>query len=123
MVPFLQTRAQTARDRLETARHIAGKQGNPRMATKAGVIGLAKALGKEVLQKVSASMQSPLQWFTRKFWISLPRNKIAYMTDRISTRRTGKPEEIANVVHFLASSECSLVTGQCYEARGGRATY
>jgi 2-dehydro-3-deoxy-L-rhamnonate dehydrogenase (NAD+) len=38
-------------------------------------------------------------------------------------RRTGKPEEIAYVVHFLSSSECSFVTAQCYDASGGRATY
>jgi 3-oxoacyl-[acyl-carrier protein] reductase len=49
--------------------------------------------------------------------------QVAYMTDRIPMRRTGKPEEIANVVHFLASSECSFVTAQCYDASGGRATY
>ena len=45
------------------------------------------------------------------------------MTDKIPMRRTGKPEEIANVVHFLASTECSFVTAQCYDASGGRATY
>jgi 3-oxoacyl-[acyl-carrier protein] reductase len=38
-------------------------------------------------------------------------------------RRTPKPEEIAYVVHFLSSSECSFVTAQCYDASGGRATY
>ena len=37
--------------------------------------------------------------------------------------RMGKPEEVAAVVHFLASSECSFVTGQCYDVSGGRATY
>ena len=42
---------------------------------------------------------------------------------RIPMRRTGTPEEIAAVVHFLASPDCSFVTGQCYDASGGRATY
>jgi 2-dehydro-3-deoxy-L-rhamnonate dehydrogenase (NAD+) len=45
------------------------------------------------------------------------------MTSRIPMGRTGKPEEIAAVVHFLASPDCSFVTGQCYDVSGGRATY
>ena len=49
--------------------------------------------------------------------------QVSYMTDKIPMRRTGKPEEIAAVVHFLASPDCSFVTGQCYDASGGRATY
>jgi len=38
-------------------------------------------------------------------------------------RRTGAPDEIAAVVHYLASPDCSFVTGQCHDASGGRATY
>ena len=38
-------------------------------------------------------------------------------------RRTGQPEEVAAVVHFLASRDCSFVTGQCYDVSGGRSTY
>ena len=53
----------------------------------------------------------------------LTQAQIDYMTQRIPMRRTGKPEEIAAVVHFLASPDCSFVTGQCYDASGGRATY
>jgi 3-oxoacyl-[acyl-carrier protein] reductase len=49
--------------------------------------------------------------------------QVAYMTDRIPMKRTGTPDEIAAVVHFLASADCSFVTGQCYDASGGRATY
>ena len=45
------------------------------------------------------------------------------MTDKIPMRRTGTPEEIAAVVHFLCGPECSFVTAQCYDASGGRATY
>lgn len=37
--------------------------------------------------------------------------------------RTGKPEEVAALVHFLASNEASFTTGQCYDISGGRATY
>ena len=45
------------------------------------------------------------------------------MTQKIPMRRTGTTEEIAAVVHFLSSPDCSFVTGQCYDASGGRATY
>jgi NAD(P)-dependent dehydrogenase (short-subunit alcohol dehydrogenase family) len=50
-------------------------------------------------------------------------DQVDYMTQRIPMRRPGKPEEIAAVVHFLASFDCSFVTGQCYDASGGRAVY
>jgi 2-dehydro-3-deoxy-L-rhamnonate dehydrogenase (NAD+) len=113
--------------RIVNVASIAGKEGNPRMtpysATKAGVIGLTKALGKEVATEgICVNAVSPAVVQTQ-ILDQLTKEQIAYMTDRIPMRRTGKPEEIANVVHFLASSECSFVTGQCYDASGGRATY
>jgi 3-oxoacyl-[acyl-carrier protein] reductase len=49
--------------------------------------------------------------------------QVSYMTDKIPMRRTGETWEIAAVVHFLASPDCSFVTAQCYDASGGRATY
>ncbi len=106
---------------------IAGKEGNPRMtpysATKAGVIGLTKSLGKEVATDgICVNAVSPAVIQTQ-ILDQLTPEQVQYMTDRIPMRRTGKPEEIASVVHFLASSECSFVTAQCYDASGGRATY
>jgi 3-oxoacyl-[acyl-carrier protein] reductase len=53
----------------------------------------------------------------------LTQAQVDYMTEHIPMRRTGTPEEIAAVVHFLASPDASFVTGQCYDASGGRATY
>lgn len=106
---------------------IAGKEGNPRMipysATKAGVIGLTKSLGKEVATDgICVNAVSPAVVQTA-ILDQLTPEQVAYMTDRIPMRRTGKPEEIAAVVHFLASPDCSFVTAQCYDASGGRATY
>jgi 3-oxoacyl-[acyl-carrier protein] reductase len=49
--------------------------------------------------------------------------QVEYMVERIPMKRTGAPEEVAAVVHFLASRDCSFVTGQCYDVSGGRATY
>jgi 2-dehydro-3-deoxy-L-rhamnonate dehydrogenase (NAD+) len=106
---------------------IAGKEGNPRMtgysATKAGVIGFTKSLAKEVATEgICVNAVSPAVVKTAILEQLTP-EQVNYMTERIPMRRPGLPEEIANVVHFLCSSECSFVTGQCYDASGGRATY
>ena len=106
---------------------IAGKEGNPNMtgysSTKAAVIGFTKSLGKEVATEgICVNAVAPAVVRTR-ILDQLTDAQIGYMTERIPMRRTGKPEEIAAVVHFLASPDCSFVTGQCYDASGGRATY
>jgi 3-oxoacyl-[acyl-carrier protein] reductase len=106
---------------------IAGKEGNPRMiaysATKAGVIGLTKSLGKELATDgICVNAVAPAVVKTRILDQVTP-EQIQYMTDKIPMKRTGTPEEIAAVVHFLCSPECSFVTAQCYDASGGRATY
>src|SRR5271156_6509570 len=113
--------------RIVNVASIAGKEGNPRMtpysATKAGVIGLTKALGKEVATEgICVNALSPAGVQT-KILDQLPREQVPYMRDRFPRRRTEKPEKIAYVVLFLSSSECSFVTAQCYDASGGRATY
>jgi NAD(P)-dependent dehydrogenase (short-subunit alcohol dehydrogenase family) len=124
VVPHMRSRSY---GRIVNIASIAGKEGNPRMtpysATKAGVIGLTKALGKEVATDgICVNAVSPAVVQTR-ILDQLTPEQVAYMTEKIPMRRTGKPEEIANVVHFLASTECSFVTAQCYDASGGRATY
>lgn len=106
---------------------IAGKEGNPNMsaysATKAGLIGFTKSLGKEVAQDgICANCVTPAVVRT-KILEQLTPEQVDYMTQRIPMRRTGEPEEIAAVVHFLASPDCSFVTAQTYDASGGRATY
>src|SRR4051812_1447471 len=106
---------------------IAGKEGNPNMvpysATKAALIGMTKAVAKEVATDgVCVNAVAPAVVQT-KILDQLTPQQVSYMTDKIPMRRTGKPEEIAAVVHFLASPDASFVTGQCYDASGGRATY
>ncbi len=106
---------------------IAGKEGNPNMtgysATKAAVIAFTKSLAKEVaLDGVCVNSVAPAVVRTR-ILDQLTPAQVEYMTSRIPMRRTGTPEEIAAVAHFLASPDCSFVTGQCYDASGGRATY
>jgi 3-oxoacyl-[acyl-carrier protein] reductase len=106
---------------------IAGKEGNPNMtgysATKAAVIGFTKSLAKEVATEgICVNAVSPAVVRT-KILDQLTPQQVEYMTSKIPMRRTGEPEEIAAVVHFLASPDCSFVTGQTYDASGGRATY
>lgn len=106
---------------------IAGKEGNPQMspysASKAAVIALTKSLGKELATEgICVNAVAPAVVRTRILEQLTP-EQVSYMTDRIPMKRTAKPEEIAAVVHFLASRDSSFVTGQCYDASGGRATY
>jgi 2-dehydro-3-deoxy-L-rhamnonate dehydrogenase (NAD+) len=131
--PFLCSQAviQHMRDRkygrIVNIASIAGKEGNPNMtgysATKAGLIGFTKSLAKEVaLDGVCVNAVTPAVVRTRILEQLTPQ-QVDYMTQRIPMRRTGTPEEIAAVVHFLSSPDCSFVTGQVYDASGGRATY
>ncbi len=106
---------------------IAGKEGNPNMAaysaSKGAVIALTKSMAKEVATAgICINSVTPAVIRTNILDQVSP-EQIAYMTSRIPMGRTGEPEEIAAVVHFLASPDCSFVTGQCYDASGGRATY
>ena len=106
---------------------IAGKEGNPNMiaysGSKAAVIGMTKSLGKEVATDgICVNAVSPAVVRT-PILDQLTPQQVSYMTDKIPMRRTGEPVEIAAVVHFLASPDCSFVTAQCYDASGGRATY
>jgi 3-oxoacyl-[acyl-carrier protein] reductase len=106
---------------------IAGKEGNPNMvaysASKAAVIGLTKSIAKEVATDgICINAVAPAVIRTRLLE-QLTAAQVDYMVQRIPMKRTGQPEEVAAVVHFLASRDCSFVTGQCYDVSGGRATY
>jgi len=106
---------------------IAGKEGNPNLApysaTKAAVIALTKALAKEVIHDgVRVNAVAPAVIETELLAQMTP-EVVAQLTSRIPMGRMGKPEEVAAVVHFLCSDDAGFVTGQCYDASGGRATY
>ena len=106
---------------------VAGKEGNPRMvpysATKAAVIGLTKSVGKELAHTgVRVNCVTPAVVQTRILDEFTP-EQIAYMVERIPMGRTGEIDEIAALVAWLASEECSFSTGAVFDITGGRATY
>jgi NAD(P)-dependent dehydrogenase (short-subunit alcohol dehydrogenase family) len=106
---------------------IAGKEGNPRMvpysSTKAAVIGLTKSIGKELAGTgVLANCVTPAVVQTRILEEFTP-EQVQYMVDRIPIGRTGEISEIAALVAWLSSNECSFSTGAVFDISGGRATY
>jgi NAD(P)-dependent dehydrogenase (short-subunit alcohol dehydrogenase family) len=107
---------------------VAGKEGNPTLvpysSTKAAVICLTKALAKEVATKGDITINSVAPAVIQtKILDAMAKETVAYMISRIPMGRTGKIEEVASLVHYLASREASFTTGQCYDISGGRATY
>jgi 3-oxoacyl-[acyl-carrier protein] reductase len=106
---------------------IAGKEGNPNMvpysAAKAGVIGLTKALAKEVARRgIAVNAVAPALIETGMVDEITP-EQVAYLTERIPMGRLGRPEEVAALVHWLVSDDASFSTGAVFDLSGGRATY
>ena len=107
---------------------IAGKEGNPKMgpysASKAAVIALTKSMSKELVGKgdICVNSVSPAVIQT-PILDQLSPEQIKMMLSKIPLGRTGKPEEVAALVHFLSSADCSFTTGFCFDISGGRATY
>jgi 3-oxoacyl-[acyl-carrier protein] reductase len=107
---------------------IAGKEGNPSLlpysASKAALINLTKALGKELVGKGDLTVNAISPAVIRTPMVeALPQATVDYMVSRIPMGRTGEIAEVASLVHYLASGEASFCTGQCYDISGGRATY
>ena len=106
---------------------IAGKEGNPNAvaysASKAGVIALTKSLGKELAQTgVLVNCVTPAAAKTAIF-AQMTESHIDYMRSKIPMGRFVEVEEIAALVCWLSSEECSFSTGAVFDISGGRATY
>lgn len=113
--------------RIVTMASIAGKEGNPNLSaystSKAAVIGLTKALGKELATSgVLVNAIAPAVIETPMNASNTP-EVLGYMIAKIPMGRLGKADEVANLAYWLASDECSFSTGSVYDISGGRATY
>jgi 2-dehydro-3-deoxy-L-rhamnonate dehydrogenase (NAD+) len=106
---------------------IAGKEGNPNAsaysAAKAGVIALTKSLGKELAEAgVLVNAVAPAVIETELFE-QMTKEHIAWMTSKIPMNRVGQTHEVAALVAWLSSEDCSFSTGATFDLSGGRATY
>ncbi|MGW3352831.1 SDR family oxidoreductase [Nonomuraea rubra] len=106
---------------------MAGKDGNPNMApysaSKAAVIALTKSLGKELATTgVLANAIAPAVIETPMNAATAP-EALAHLTSLIPMKRLGRPEEVAELIAWLASDKVSFSTGAVYDISGGRATY
>ncbi len=113
--------------RIVNVASISGKEGNPNMAAystaKAGVIGFTKALGKELATTgVLVNCITPAVIET-ELLAELTPDAVEYMKSKIPMGRMGRPEEVAAMVAWLCSPECSFSTGGVFDLSGGRATY
>ncbi len=106
---------------------IAGKEGNPNAsaysAAKAGVIALTKSLGKELAgHDIAVNCVTPAAARTRIF-DQISQQHIDYMLSKIPRGRFVTVEEIAALIAWLCTRECSFSTGAVFDISGGRATY
>ena len=124
VVPVMQKRDY---GRIVNIASIAGKEGNPTAsaysASKAGVIGLTKSLGKELAKTgIRVNCVTPAAVRTAIF-DQISQQHIDFMLAKIPLGRFGGVDEIAALVCWLASEECSFSTGAVFDLSGGRATY
>ena len=113
--------------RIVNVSSVAGKEGNPNAsaysASKAGVIGFTKSLGKELATKgIIANAITPAT-FESPILDQLPQSQVAYMLSKIPMGRLGEIPETAAMVCFMASEECSFTTAATFDTSGGRTTF
>jgi NAD(P)-dependent dehydrogenase (short-subunit alcohol dehydrogenase family) len=124
VLPFM---AENGYGRIVNIASVAGKEGNPNAsaysASKAGVIGLTKSLGKELATKgILVNCITPAT-FESAILTQLPKSQVDYMRSKIPMGRLGEAIESAALVCWLASEECSFSTGATFDISGGRTTY
>ena len=124
VIPGMQSRGY---GRIVNVASIAGKEGNPMAAaysaSKAAVITMTKSIGKDLAGTgilvnciAPAVIETPMLG-------DMSEEHVGYMIERIPLGRMGRPEEVANLIAFLASEDLSFSTGACFDLSGGRAVY
>lgn len=124
IIPFM---LENGYGRIVNVASVAGKEGNPNAsaysASKAGVIGFTKSLGKELATKgVIVNALTPAT-FESPILAQLPQSQVDYMRSKIPMGRLGVVDESATMVCFMASEECSFTTASVFDTSGGRTTY
>jgi 3-oxoacyl-[acyl-carrier protein] reductase len=107
---------------------VAGKEGNPfsaaYSASKAGVHSFTKSLAKELARTgVRVNCVTPAIIATKNLYHDQPEEMRKLWVSRVPMARPGTPEEVAAMIAWLASEECSFTTGAAFDISGGRATY
>jgi NAD(P)-dependent dehydrogenase (short-subunit alcohol dehydrogenase family) len=113
--------------RVANVASIAGKEGNPNASaysvSKAGVIALTKSIAKEVADNnIAVNAITPAAAHTRIF-DQISDEHIRYMLSKIPRGRFVTVDEVAAMIAFMVSDECSFTTGAVFDISGGRATY
>lgn len=113
--------------RIVNVASVAGKEGNPNAshysASKAGLIALTKSLAKEVATRgILVNAVAPAVAKTGLFG-QMTQNHIDYMLSKIPMGRFVEVQEIAAMIAWLSSEDCSFTTGAVMDLSGGRATY
>jgi 2-dehydro-3-deoxy-L-rhamnonate dehydrogenase (NAD+) len=113
--------------RIVNVASVAGKEGNPNApaysASKAAVIALTKSLGKELARTgVAVNCVTPAAIGTAIF-DQMSEEHVQFMLSKIPMGRFGEVEEVAALVGWLCTEECSFSTGAVFDLSGGRATY
>ena len=124
VIPFM---LETGYGRIVNIASVAGKDGNPKApaysASKAGVIALTKALGKELAESnIMVNCVTPAAVNTPIFE-QMTQEHIDFMLSKIPMKRFGTTSEVAALVAWLCSEECSFSTGGVFDLSGGRSTY
>jgi 3-oxoacyl-[acyl-carrier protein] reductase len=107
---------------------VAGKEGNPfsaaYSASKAAVHSLTKSMAKELAKTgVRVNCVAPAIIATKTLYYDMPEEMRNLWVSRVPMGRPGTPEEVAAMITWLASEECSFTTGAAFDLSGGRATY
>ncbi len=123
-LPYLR---QARHARIVNLSSVGGKEGNPNQgaygASKAGVIALTKSLSKELADtdiRVNCVTPAAIESEMLRNMTADARN---FVLAKIPLGRAGRPDEVASMVAWLATEECSFTTGAAFDLTGGRATY
>jgi 3-oxoacyl-[acyl-carrier protein] reductase len=124
IIPFMKANGY---GRIVNMSSVGGKEGNPNAsayaASKSGLLGFTKALGKELATSgIVANTVTPAV-FRTALLEQMPQSQVDYMVAKIPMGRIGEQDEVAALVCWLLSRECSFSTGATFDISGGRATY